>query len=358
MDPVDNHQTEDFYNDYAARKKGEAQREFKEYQNKKSSHTIIKVKNDLVLLNKYLKSINIELGDMLNDISAWGKLTKETIAGFIEWQLGEGYALGSIQAHLRTITKFTRLAWEARILSFDEYIGIHGEQQKFRENKDEFEKHRISQRIQTRKSTKKAIPLALTPEQASQLISQSANPQGRRDSLLMAIFLDHGLRVSEVARLEVSDFDLETARLRFYRSKVDRVQTHRMTVRTYIAFRNYLENDAPLFGIIWRASLSGRDNEANEVSLTHQGMTIRAITKRVQILGDKIGIERLSPNDCRHYWANQAGKSRRGFRKFWEDGGWTDWHTALRLYEFQEPETEEESIVLNMLRKLKIGDQP
>jgi len=65
----------------------------------------------------------------------------------------------------------------------------------------------------------------------------------------------------------------------------------------------------------------------------------------------------LSPNDCRHYWTEQAEKSRRGFRKFWEEGGWTDRHTAHRFYEFQEPETEEESIVLDMLRILKNGDQ-
>ena len=60
------------------------------------------------------------------------------------------------------------------------------------------------------------------------------------------------------------------------------------TVRTFIASKNYFKNDAPLFGIIWRASLSGRNEESKDVRLTHQGMFARAITKRVKILGETV----------------------------------------------------------------------
>jgi hypothetical protein len=48
----------------------------------------------------------------------------------------------------------------------------------------------------------------IAQKQAKKLKSQPDTPQGRRDALLMCLLLDHGLRVGEVARLQVSDFDL------------------------------------------------------------------------------------------------------------------------------------------------------
>jgi integrase len=38
----------------------------------------------------------------------------------------------------------------------------------------------------------------------------------------MCLLLEHGLRVGEVARLQVSDVDLKAGELRFYRPKVDK----------------------------------------------------------------------------------------------------------------------------------------
>ena len=39
-------------------------------------------------------------------------------------------------------------------------------------------------------------------------------------------------------------------------------------------------------------------------------MTERAITKRVNYLGGKVGIERLSARDLRHSWATQAARNK------------------------------------------------
>ena len=50
---------------------------------------------------------------------------------------------------------------------------------------------------------KKAVPVRLTPGQARALKDQPNTSQGRRDALLMALMLDLGLRVGEVAALTV-----------------------------------------------------------------------------------------------------------------------------------------------------------
>ena len=46
--------------------------------------------------------------------------------------------------------------------------------------------------------------------------------------------------VQEVAGLEVRDFDLATGELRFYRPKVDKIQTHELTADTLAAARTYM----------------------------------------------------------------------------------------------------------------------
>ena len=79
----------------------------------------------------------------------------------------------------------------------------------------------------------------------------------------MALLLDHGLRVGEVAGLTVGAFDLPDAgpsgrrkagELRFYREKVDKVQTHRLSRDALDAAQAYLAQDAPPIGPLLRAS--------------------------------------------------------------------------------------------------------
>jgi integrase len=68
-------------------------------------------------------------------------------------------------------------------------------------------------RTPTRKGAKKAQPVPLTPEQAARLKAQPDTPQGRRDTLLLCLLLDHGPRVGEVTGLQVTDFDVAAGEL-------------------------------------------------------------------------------------------------------------------------------------------------
>ena len=138
---------------------------------------------------------------------------------------------------------------------------------------------------------------ALTPDQAAALRQQPDTPQGRRDGLLLALLLDHGLRVGEVAGLQVTDLDLAVGELRFYRPKVDKIQTHTLTPAARRAARAYIEaGDAPAMGPLLRASQKGGQ-------LTGAGLTVRALTDRVRTLGAAVALAGLSAHDLRHYWA-------------------------------------------------------
>ena len=164
-------------------------------------------------------------------------------------------------------------------------------------------------------------------------MTRPETPQGRRDALLMTILLEHGLRVGEVARLVVTDFDLKAGELKFYRPKVDKTQTHKLTPRTLAAARSYFEQDAPVVGNLWRASASKRDGRAAHGSLTTQGMSERAITDRVSTLGVLIGVAGLSAHDCRHYWATQAARNHTPIDRLQDAGGWNSPAMPLRYVE-------------------------
>jgi integrase len=60
--------------------------------------------------------------------------------------------------------------------------------------------------------------------------------------------------------------------------------------------------------------------------LTAAGMTPVGVGKRVQQLGETVGIANLSPHDCRHYWATywarRADRLPKGLFTLQESGGW------------------------------------
>ncbi|MEZ4617743.1 MAG: site-specific integrase [Caldilineaceae bacterium] len=149
-------------------------------------------------------------------------------------------------------------------------------------------------------------------------------PQGRRDALLMCLLLDHGLRVGEVADLTVDAFNLKAGKLVFYRDKVEKTQTHKLTADTLRAIRNYIEaGDVPAVGSLLRGS-------RKDGSLTHAGMSVVAITARVKRLGEEIGVEGLSAHDCRHYWATDANRNGTDPFALLQAGGWTSMQTVQR----------------------------
>ncbi|HXF64630.1 MAG TPA: site-specific integrase, partial [Caldilineaceae bacterium] len=169
----------------------------------------------------------------------------------------------------------------------------------------------------SRVGAKKPQSAILTLEQATALKNDHPDTLvGYRDSLILCLLLDHGLRVGEVAGLQVSELNLDSATFTFYRSKVDLVQTHRMTPDTLVAAEKWLAGiNFPLEGPLIRAMLKG-----NKVS--ERGITVRAIAALVRKHGTAIGVPQLSPHDCRHYWATRAVAQGTDTFALRDAGGW------------------------------------
>jgi len=300
-----------------------AQSRFKEYRSRRAEETLRRQDADLALFHEFLERVNLRTGNLAQDPQAWRPVTWGLVEAFVKWQLNEGYAIKSINVHLSTVKSYARMAMQSDTLTPQEYALIRSVQgYSFREQV------RIDQKRPVKRiGCKKEEPVKLTPAQALQLKEQPATPQGRRDHLLMCLLLDHGLRVGEVTGLATADLDLAEGTLRFYRPKVNKEQVHRLTRETLQAARSCQSN-----GELAADGLLLRRSKKNE-ELGAPGMSERAVTARVRLLGERLGVAGLSAHDCRHYWATSAARHGTDPFVLQEAGGWSSLAMPRRYVE-------------------------
>ena len=126
----------------------------------------------------------------------------------------------------------------------------------------------------------------------------------------------------------------------FYRPKVDLTQRHKLTADTRTAARAYLASDGPALGKLLQGS-----NKAGR--LTTEGMTTQAITARVKLLGEALGIDHLSAHDCRHFWATTALENGTQIDRLQDAGGWSS--PAMPLKYASRAKVANEGVKLNSL---------
>jgi integrase len=300
---------------------------FEDYLSRKADNTIRRQTADLARFADFLADasdayLTIQADMLQHDPTAWRGVTWGLVEGFRNWMVTQGDAVGSINVRLSTIKTYAGLAVKAGILDAQELAlikSVSGYSRKEANHLDE-------RRSQTRRGRKKADPVHIGADQARDLKHQPDTPQGRRDALLMCLLLDHGLRVGEVTRLQVAEFDLKAGEMRFYRPKVDKTQTHKLSADTMRALRAWFNSgDALAVGPLLRSS-------RKDGTLSDAGMSTRSIRRRVRNLGAKIGLDKLSPHDCRHYWATYWADKVDVIR-LQEAGGWSSLSMPRRYIE-------------------------
>lgn len=288
---------------------------FSDYQSRQAQNTLRRQAADLKLFGVFMGEAGIKAD--FSRAESWVVVTWGLVEAFVKWQLAQGYAVGSVNVRLATIKRYANLATQAGTMDIAELQMVRTVKGYSRKETKRIDAGRETTRI----GHKKAEPTILTQWQADSLKQQPDTPQGRRDGVLMAILLDHGLRCSEVALLTVEAFVLTEKQFRFYRPKVDKWQRHELTADSFEAVNRYLAHDLSS-GPLIRGSRKGS-------RLTENGLSIRNIARRVTQLGQVVGIDSLSPHDCRHYWATQAARSGTPIDKLQQAGGWSNYQRPL-----------------------------
>lgn len=293
-----------------------------DYRQRKAPNTLRAQLDDLASWSAYLCAVTDgaqcpDAETLQADPAAWHGVTWGLVAGFVRWMLAEGLAVATVNRKLSTVKVYAKLAAQAGAIGTQEaalirtvsgYGGTAGKRT---------DEKRTEAGQATRSGAKKAKAVTIPPEQAAALKRRPDTPQGRRDAVIMALLLDLGLRVGELALLTVGDVNLREGTLTFYRPKVDKVQTHQLTPDALTALQAWLaDEDAPAMGPLLRGSRKGGQ-------LTAPGMTERAITARVRALGRTVGLQGLSAHDCRHYWATRAATEGTDAFALRDAGGWS-----------------------------------
>src|SRR5260370_7267509 len=246
---------------------------FDDYQLKVTANTLKRQKDDIALFSRFLKNVGMNKDNLLVDCAEWSDITFGLIEAFKRWQLEQGYAIASINAHLSTVKVYAKLATKAGILTSEEYAMIKmisGYRHKDKEGRNVDQKREV-----TRVGNKKAEAVKITAEQSRELKGQPDTPQAPREPFLICLLLDHGLRCGEVAALTPQSITLSTRLLTFYRQKVDTVQTHQLTRDTLLAAMRYFEVAKPKDKLLMGSRKGGKLEGV---------MSERAITDRVREL--------------------------------------------------------------------------
>jgi len=130
----------------------------------------------------------------------------------------------------------------------------------------------------------------------------------------MCLLLDHGLRCGEIASLTPDSISLSDGTLKFYREKVDKVQIHSLTKDTLLATIRYFQCCTPTNKLLMGSRKGGKLEGV---------MSERAITDRVRVLGELVGLSGLSAHDARHYWSTSAIKGGTDIKSLQDTGGWS-----------------------------------
>lgn len=314
-----------------AANKAAARHVFSDANARKAKNTQRRKRADLDLFAAFLQSVGIPASgqDLHDNPRAWRGITWGIVKAFTNWQLGQGYAIGSINGRLSTVRTFAALAAQAGAVDPQESILIASVKGYASKERAHIDQARKAEGIATRKGAKKAEAVSIPDDIAAQLINQPETQQGKRDRLLMCLLLQHGLRVGEIAILTRAAFDLKAGTLTFYRPKVNKTQTHALTPEAQKAAREYLKL-APAEGIIWRKSCKGTGKLSSQMSETS---ATRALTKRVELLGRHAGIMGLSAHDCRHYDATYEARNNTPLNRLIDKFGWNSPAMALRYIE-------------------------
>lgn len=269
-----------------------------------------------------------------HDPQAWKGMTYRVLNRYVQWQLQQGSPHSTIHNRISTIHTYTKLAGPlplgAGVLSEQEVQlirTIKGYQGKQAINIDA---ERERQGIPT-KIGKKGDPVEITHVQALALKKAklplplaSRRPRdlllAARDELMMCLFIEHALRVSEVTLLKVSSFDLTHNLVTIYRKKTKTTDTQELRTLTLNAARRYLAALRKI-GITSGYLFYGYEGKA---------ATTSALRKRVKSLGLLFDIENLTPHALRHFWAFDVLRNKTPLDKAMQAGGWKTLAMLLR----------------------------
>lgn len=280
---------------------------FDSYINRKAANTRTRHLKELKNFSAFLTKYGYKNSGMTQP-QEWAGITFGLIEGYQRDMLKAGYSVNTTNQTLYIIKAYAALAGKAGYIDAMEMSKIRDVKGYKAGESVHIDQQRKAAKAPTRKSTKKQTARSLSTLQVERLKHEHPDTlKGKRDALIMALFLDMGLRESELFSLSVESFDMSEKVLHWHREKTNNNGHETMSRDVYNAALAYFEayeatekKPAPAQG---RSSIFISINQWGQVT---GGLTLRGIVDIVRSSGDRIGIDHLSPHDLRHSMALRA----------------------------------------------------
>ena len=275
---------------------------FSNYIMRKAANTQTRHKKELRNFSIFLAEIGYNNEGMTSP-QEWSGITFGLIEGYQRFMLKNGYSVNSTNQTTYIIKAYAGLAGKAGYIPFDEMARIK-EVKGFKTGEAvHIDQQRKAQGAATRISTKKKTARNLSTLQVERLKHEHPDTlKGKRDALIFCLFLDLGLRESELLSLSRESFDMDTKTLHWHREKTNNNGHESMSQDVMTAAGAYFKahettGEKPLLLSV------------NKWGHITGNLTMRGLVSIVKAAGETVGIDNLSPHDLRHSMALRAYKA-------------------------------------------------
>ena len=238
----------------------------------------------------------------------WKGITFGLIEGYQRYMLTKGYSVNSTNQTIYIIKAYAALAAKAGYIEAAEMSRIR-DVKGFKTGEGvHIDQQRRAEQVQTRISTKKQQARNLTTLQVERLKHEHPDTlKGKRDALIMALFLDMGLREGELQNLTAESFDMSEKVLHWHREKTNNNGHETMSRDVYAAaaayFAAYETTEEKITPTPGRSTIFVSINQWGQIT---GGLSLRGLVDIVRTAGNKVGVDHLSPHDLRHSMALRA----------------------------------------------------
>lgn len=272
---------------------------FENYKEGKAENTRTRHEKELRNFSAFLSSVGYS-NDGMTTPEQWQGVTFGIIEGYKRYMLKKGYSVNSTNQTLYIIKAYASLAGKAGYIDFVELAKIREVKGYKAGEAKHIDQQREAQGADTRIGYKKQQARSLSTLQVEQLKHQHPDTlRGKRDALIFALFLDMGLRESELITLKRDSFDFDNGKLNFYREKTNNYGHEFMSRGVIAAARAYFAAYTPAAGSHLFISINKWGQITGDLSM-------RGLQSIVKAAGKTIGISNLSPHDLRHSMALRA----------------------------------------------------
>ena len=282
---------------------------FEDYKQRKAHNTQVRHDQELANFAAFLTEYGYPNNGMKTP-EEWKGITFGLIQGYQQYMLQKGYSVNTTNQTLYIIKAYAALAGKAGFIDALEMSKIRDVKGFKTGEAAHIDQQRKAANAQTRMSTKKQTARSLSTLQVERLKHEHPDTlKGKRDALILCLFLDMGLREGELLSLTAESFDMSEKVLHWHREKTNNNGHETMSRDVYAAAAAYFEAYAatekkePTAG---RSSLLVSINQWGKVTGC---LTLRGIVDIVRTSGNRVGVDHLSPHDLRHSMALRAYKA-------------------------------------------------